>query len=133
MAKKALEWNVFRHDSNKNEIVAYNVFGKYIVDELKKRKNKCSSKEEFSEELKRLMMYYYWSKYEHEIVISSFPIYVDTDEINRVDFDRARFVKERGREPYRLSIHPEVGSKIDIYKQLEINWDKFLDYVWENI
>ena len=133
MAKKPLEWNVFRHDFNKKEIVTYNVLNNGIIDELKKKKEKCDSKEKFSEELKRTMMYYFWCKSEHEVVVCSWPVYVDMKELDRLNSEKEENIKNYGREPYRLWADPTIGSKIDIYKQLEINWDKFLDYVWENI
>ena len=133
MKKNKLCWNVFRHDCNKKEIVTYNVLSEHMVDELKKKKKKCSSKEEFSEQLKRVMMYYFWSKSEHEVVITNWPVHVNMKELDKISSEREAFYKERGRDPYCLYVNPDVSSKIDIYKQLEINWDKFLDYVWNNI
>ena len=133
MAKKPLEWNVFCRDFNGKEITTRNVFNKSITDELKKKKKKCASKEEFSEELRHIMMYYYWSKFEHEVVITSFPVRIDIKELDRVNSERGKCIKENGKEPCSLWIEPDMGSKIDIYKQLEINWDKFLDYVWDNV
>lgn len=130
---KKLEWNVFREDFNKKEIVTYNVLNNYVVEELKKTKKKCTSKEEFSEELKCVMMYYYWCKSEHEVIITSWPAYVTMKELDRLNSEREKDTEKYGHDPSRLWIEPETGVKIDIYRQLEINWDRFLDYVWENI
>ena len=45
-------------------------------------------------------MYWFWSKCEHEIIISSWP-YTD-----------------------------KAAAKIDIYQQVMMNWDIFLEYTW---
>lgn len=48
-------------------------------------------------------MYYFWSKCEWEIIISGWP--------PRDDFNDA---------------------KIDVYDQVKLNWDKFVDYTWDH-
>ena len=42
-------------------------------------------------------------------------------------------IEKRGNEPRVLNICPTVGSKIDIYDQLMLNWDYFVDYVWNTL
>ena len=34
---------------------------------------------------------------------------------------------------YRTNVNLTVGKKIDIYDQLQMNWQQFIDYVWNNI
>lgn len=94
------EWYVLYSDSNARKIVKWNIFKhgafKKEVDKLLKEN---LTKDDFSEKLKRLLMYYMWSKSEYEIIVS-----------------------------------PWVGRaediKIDVYSQVHMNWDRFVDYVW---
>lgn len=53
--------------------------------------------------MKTDLMYYYWSKCEWEIILSHW------------------------------SEHKDGPSyKIDVFDQIELNWDRFCDYVWEH-
>ena len=127
-----LKWYVYRHDVNAKLIEKYNVFDHSGFDrDIKKLiKSKCT-KEEFSEELKRIALYCFWSKCEMETVICSWPVYIDAAEYSRITNE----VNERKRDNriFRVSnVNPEVGMKIDIYDQLQLNWDVFVDYVWNN-
>lgn len=47
-------------------------------------------------------MYYFWSKCEWEIILSDFP-------------PSDRFKKK----------------KVDVYEQVMLNWDKFINYLWK--
>lgn len=95
-----IEWYVLYSDSNVRKIVKWNIFNhgafRREVDKLLKEN---LTKDDFSEKLRRLLMYYMWSKSEYEIIVS-----------------------------------PWVGRaediKIDIYSQVHMNWDRFVDYVW---
>ena len=99
-----LEWNVYCDDFNERKIRIFNVFNHHgVIEDLKKFVKKYKTKEEFCEHLRTTIMYYYWSKCEWEIVLTSFP-------------ERQDYTEE----------------KIDVYDQLMLNWDKFCDYVWDN-
>lgn len=99
-----LEWNVYISDFNKKEIIVYNVFNHYsFIEDLKKIIKKYTDKKEFSEEVRKTLMYYYWSKCEWEIILEGWP-------------QKPNFKDE----------------KIDVYDQIILNWDKFINYVWEN-
>lgn len=94
------EWYVLYSDSNVRKIVKWNIFNhgtfKREVDKLLKEN---LTKDDFSEKLRRLLMYYMWSKSEYEIIVS-----------------------------------PWVGRaediKIDVFSQVHMNWDRFVDYIW---
>ena len=101
---KQLEWIVVRFDWNKKDFVPYNVLGKYMVEEIVKRTNKIDNKPDFTEEIRHICMYHFWSKFEWEIIIKEW-----TGHDNP---------KER---------------KIDVYDQLQLNWNRFIDYLWENL
>ena len=45
-------------------------------NDVKKDLRKCKTKEEFAEKIKSHLMYYFWSKCEYEVVISSFPVHI---------------------------------------------------------
>ena len=73
-----------------------NVSFKKEVDVLLKEK---IDKDDFSEKLKREVMYYFRSKCEYEIILSSWT--------GRAD-----------------------DIKIDVYNQIIMNFDRFVDYCW---
>lgn len=103
-----LTWNVYVENVNKRCIETHNIFDHTkLVEDLKKaRKQFKDDKAGFIEQLRRELMYYYWSKCEWEVIITSWP-------------------------PTR----PEYGfedMKIDVYEQVRLNWDIFSEYVWEH-
>lgn len=122
---KNMIWNVYRYDINKREIVIYNVFKHYsFSQDIQKLLKKKISREEFVDELKSSTMYYFWSKSEHEVVMTEFPPYIDREEIDRI-------VSEKDEHPYRTYVNLETCEKIDIYGQLNLNWEQFVQYVWQ--
>lgn len=99
-----MEWNVFYHDINKQEIVTFNIFKHDTFNNyVKKHLKECSDKEEFAEALKRELKYYFWAKSEYEVIISPWVGGRNTKDV-----------------------------KIDICRQVMMNWDIFVDYVWNS-
>ena len=97
---KSLIWNVFHYNSTLNKIEKVNIFyGGFLKDVENILVDKLT-REEFNERLKSSLLYYYWCKYEHEIIIK--PWVGD----NSVEY------------------------KTDIYTQVILNWKQFSDYVW---
>lgn len=130
---KDLKWYVYCHDFNGRKIKSFNVFahGRFREDvekDLKKYKNK----EEFAERLRRNLSYYFWSKAEWEVVITSWVPHITMSELDRLNAEREKNIKEYNREPYSLYVNPDVGEKIDVYDQVMNNWDVFLDIVWNS-
>lgn len=98
-----MEWNVYYHNINHQTITALNVFQHGgFRGAVRKVLDKYNNKDEASEEIRREAFYYFCSKSEYEIIISA-------------------CVGGNGNET----------EKIDIYSQLLMNWDRFVDYVWE--
>lgn len=100
-----LEWNVYYEDFNGKKIESFNIFeNNKLIEDCKSnlRKNK-DNKEEFINQLKKDLMYYYWSKCEWEILLTSW-----------------------------IGIKDFKAEKIDVYDQIKLNWNRFVDYVWEN-
>lgn len=119
---KELTWNVYRHDINSNEIEVFNVFDHWrFKEDLEKLLKTKPTYNKLSEHLRKSAMYYFWSKCEYEVVVTSFPPRIDENEIKRLRSDSF---------PYGTHVKLETGSKIDVYNQLELNWDQFVGYVW---
>lgn len=128
-----LKWNVYRHDINKREIVEFNIFDHWRFEkDVKKYLRKCKTKEEFAEKIKSHLMYYFWSKCEYEVVISSFPVHIKKDEFNRLIEEFKVDIEKYGHEPYGMWVCPDVGEKIDIAGQVMLNFEVFVDYVWSH-
>lgn len=97
------KWFVYRENINTREIGKYDVlshggFREAVAVLLVTTK----TKEEFSKKLDQEARYYFWSRCEHEIILSSWP-----------PSDRCEDVK------------------IDVYDQLSLNWDAFVNSLWE--
>lgn len=98
---KPLVWNVYRYEINHKKIEVFNIFdhGSFLTD-FYKLCDEDNNKDDFADRLKRILLYYYWSKSEYEIII-------------------VPWLGDRDAE-----------QKIDIYSQVMINWEHFLDYCW---
>ena len=113
MANNGLVWNVYVEHFNRQKIVPYNIFDHtdFLADIQKeiKRIPETQDDEEYIESvssvLRSVMMYYFWSKCEWEIVLTSWPTNI------------------RG-------FHDE---KVDVYDQVRLNWDSFVDYVMAHL
>lgn len=126
-------WNVYREDFNNRAIVTYNIFdhGGFArdVNELLKAN---VSRDEFAERLNRSLRYWFWCKSEHEVVITSWPVYIDKTELDRLNTEYEEYNNKWGHDPYKLNIAPEVSEKVSIYDQVMMNWHCFVDMVWNN-
>lgn len=99
-----MEWNVIVHNINRDCIETFNVFDHYgFVRDIASMVRKRMNHEKFAEELRRSLMYYFWSKCEWEVLIS----------------------------PWCGSVSKKP-MKVDVYWQIMNNWDVFLDYTWKN-
>lgn len=104
--KTGLKWFVFVEDINKKRIKVYNIFEhkdfmEDCDDAWENYKNKHHNFAKFYEDIDSILMYYFWCKCEWEIIISNFP---PSDSFK--------------------------NKKVDVYQQVKINWDKFIDYLF---
>lgn len=100
-----MKWNVYHYNINKRKVESYNIFDHYSFREyVKKAIKKHLIKEDFEEQLKSELRYYYWCKAEWEVIVAP---WVGGD-----------------REKDKI--------KIDVYNQVMLNWDVFVNYVWDN-
>lgn len=128
-----LEWNVFYHDINKKKITTFNIFDHWKFNEdVQKSLKKFKDKDEFAEHLRRDLMYYFWSRCEYEVVITTFPPYITMNELDSLNEERVTHKEKYGRDFVRINVCPDTGVKIDIYTQVMNNFDIFVDYVWNS-
>lgn len=104
--KTGLKWFVFVEDINMKRIKVYNIFEhKDFMEDCdnawENYKNKHHNFAKFYEDIDGILMYYFWCKCEWEIIISNFP---PSDSFK--------------------------NKKVDVYQQVKINWDKFIDYLF---
>ena len=87
-----------------SEFIIFNVFehSSFVKDLKDNIEEHFEDRDGFDQELKMRIMYYFWSKAEYEITVSS--------------------IFSKGPPP----------KKVDVYDQIMMNWDLFEDYVWTN-
>ena len=104
------EWYVYCESFNNKTIEKYNVFQSYNFSEGCKKSFKQYSKDKDLEKLKNEIeswaRYSFWSKSEYEVIVTSWP--PKPENWNFKDI------------------------KIDIYDQLTLNWDSFLQYTLDH-
>ena len=128
-----MTWKVFRENPNSRVIEEFDIFRhSSFVKDVQKLLKENVTKEEFSEKLRRILIYYFWCKSEWEVVITSWPPYIDKAELDRLGKKYEEYHNNYGHYPYCLDVRPTVGEKVDIYSQVMLNWDHFVDYVWQH-
>jgi hypothetical protein len=98
------KWYVFVENFNKKQIEVYNIFDHHL---FKKDCDEAWAKYkndffEFEKAVRRILKYYFWCKCEWEIILSDFPPSKNFND-----------------------------KKIDVFTQVEINWDNFISYLIE--
>ena len=105
--KTGLKWFVFVEDINSKRIKVYNIFEhKDFMEDCDDAWKDYINDEhrdfsKFKKDIESNLMYYFCSKCEWEIVLSDFP---PSDSFQK--------------------------KKIDVYQQVKINWDIFIDYLF---
>ena len=121
-----MTWNVFIYDFNKRKIEIKNIFNisstfneDFEALKVQTLRGDIATKEEFADKLKSILRYTFWCRREYEIAISDLCwTYRDaTDEMKVKEYEH----------------YCKTAEKIDIYSQVEMNWDKFVDYVWNEV
>lgn len=100
-----LEWNCYYENINTRKIVPFNIFRHhFFLLGCAKVAREWTDKSAFAIAIKSELMYYYWSKCEWEILLTSWTSPEDT----------------------------KSQVKIDVYHQIMLNFNHFIDYLWEN-
>ena len=106
MIKLPVEWNAYYYNYNSRKVETHNVFNhwrfiEYSAKYIKKYKDDPKALEE---QIRRELMYYYWSKYEWEVIVA----------------------------PFTSNPKEEEEKKLDVYEQVMLNWNIFFEYFWEH-
>lgn len=138
-----MRWDVYRYDINKNKIKLFNIFDHWSFCEYaKKAVKKYKNKEEFAEQIKRELQFYFWSKSEHELIVRITednriflipwcgcrnPEEVKIDVTDETDFNWRSFAEKHTKQQIYGN-----EAKIDVFDQVMWNWDEFANYCWNN-
>ena len=106
MIKLPVEWNVYYYNYNSRKVETHNVFNhwRFIEYSAKAIKKYKDDKKSLEEQIRRELMYYYWSKYEWEVIVA----------------------------PFTSNPKEEEEKKLDVYEQVMLNWNIFFEYFWEH-
>ena len=98
------EWYVYRENVNSKTIEPYNIFkNNSFYRDCENCIKTCDDIDSFFKRLDKLLMYYFWARCEYEIVLTGWP--------------SPEYTKDK---------------KIDIYDQVTLNYQAFVDYIWNN-
>lgn len=127
-----MQWFVLYNNINARNIEKYDIFkhGGFAKD-VNKLLKQSLTKQDFAEKLRREVQYYFWGRCEMEQVMCSWPVYIDDDELTRVNEEYETYNAKYGHYPYTVNVDPDVCKKICIYDQVMLNFDVFCDYVWK--
>ena len=133
--KNHLEWMVYKEDFNRKRIVKSNVFN-YVgfLEGCKKAYRKYKQDDQVKDlekEIRGLAMYYFWAKCEYEIMITSWPPSITKEEAKEIQLCVEENEARYKHLPRVFGVELAVSSKMDIYGQLLLNWDRFIDYVYD--
>lgn len=136
-----MTWNVYNYNFNAHKIEKFNIFrhGGFREYAYKALKN-CKDKAEFAKTIRGELLYYFWSKSEYELIVkltNDNRVFLypwcgsrsSEDEkievTNETNYDWLGFAKEHiSKQIYKNE------AKIDVYDQVIFQFDKFVDYMW---
>jgi hypothetical protein len=134
MAKKnKLCYYVYIENISQRKIEKYNVLNDSIVKEIRKRTKGISDKSVFAKIVEQILTYHYWSRAEWEIILTDWPSRISVSEISRLNQELDFYRKEYNSSPYSLTVNLATEEKVDVYDQVKLNWDIFINYLWENL
>lgn len=124
-------WNVFVTDMNSRQVEIHNVFNhSSFLKSVNKLLDAKLPKEEFTEQLRRDVCYYYWCKVEWEITVSHYPSYIGKDEMDKLLDEREQYYRKYNKYPYSNDVDLVGAKRVDVHDQIMLNWNAFVDYVW---
>lgn len=103
-----MEWYVYRHDTNKGKIIKYNVVNTGVIDHLIKMLNQI--KEEKG----------HWN-------------YDDFKEAAKQIYRYYYWSKSEHEIVIKEWVGKETEEKIDVFDQLMLNWDIFVDHLYDYV
>ena len=82
--------------------------------------------------LHKICRYHFWAKCEHEIVLTSWPSTVSRETLIKLIVEDAEYQEKYKHAAVRYSLELDVAEKVDIYDQLQLNWNIFKEYIFTN-
>lgn len=134
---KKLVWNVFEYDINARKIRPINLFEYnwvFLEGLVKVKKQYGNNFEKFAENVRRELHCQYWARSQYETIISQWP----PNSLNQKDLDELQakltYDKVNSSYPEYCHVYPDMGTcyKMDVYTQVMMNWDRFIEYLWVN-
>ena len=131
----SLEYKVYIN--NNHEIKEYNIFNHpYLKEKLYEfayKYKKDQNLEQFISDFDSILKYCFWSKCEWETILTSWPPHIELNEFDRIREEIVNHDKEWGyKQLYGCNVNLSVAEKIDVYDQIRLHWDLFIDYVVRN-
>lgn len=129
-----LSWKVILEEFNTRKIYFHDIFESgYWEEKARELKETFSNRKAWENHFRIQLMSRYWARSEYEVVVTSWPPYINVEDIEKLQEEVNEREKTWGTKPYKIYVTPTVAEKIDVFQQLEANWHVFADYVWSNI
>lgn len=131
---KELKWNVICEVNHKiKEVNVLNACWPFSIDLIKIKKECKDNFEEFSKAVESSLLYYYWGRCEWEVVICEWPAKTFKNEKEIQEYAKEIEEKKKRNEWPVIDIgYPEPALKIDVYSQVMMNFNIFINYLWTN-
>lgn len=139
---KKLVWNVIDFDFNANKIIVKNLFEMnwtFLKGLLYAKKHHSDNFKDFAECVRSELQYELWSRAEYEFIACGWPAdtSVTQKDLDKIQYDlnkeKERLIKKGYTWDAKIDIgYPSPSYKIDVYTQVMMNWDRFIDYLWNN-
>ena len=97
-----MKWNTIIYDNGK--IKYFNIFRNILFREAIEQifRTPEQSREDIEEQVKKKAQWQFWGRCEYEIILSEWP-----------------------------SSPKDNSYKLDVFEQLEANWERFIDYIYD--
>ena len=87
----------------------------------------------FADHIRRWLSHEYWARSQYEVLIigSSMPPTINREDLKRYEEEMNK--PGYDDKPYGYTyIDDSHMYKLDVYTQVMLNWDRFIDYIWKN-
>lgn len=142
--KKAadLEWYVYNYNDHKNKIEPVNIFRHVgFAEDVDKVRKKYKTRDEFMGQVRKELIYYFWSKSEYELIIQLEDGRVlllpwcgcrNPEEVAKdVTYENPEW-KHFAKHHISRQIYGNK-AKIDIYEQIVWLWDEFAIWLCDEL
>lgn len=136
-APKELVWNVIAEDSNGGigfvNALDYNWPVRAYIYRAYRETSKSEDFDSFAKQVQMAIQHEYWARSEYEIIVTEWPTSFTEEELDRMKGEIAEHKKQYPDSKYaRAYPRFDKAEKIDVYDQIMMNWDAFINYLWDN-